>query len=208
MGKPVEVVAALIHRKEDQEEKIMICRRPANKARGLLWEFVGGKVEQGESHEEALVRECREELGVTVTVLGHYMDVTHEYPDLTVQLSLYNAALTEGEPQLLEHTELCWISPMETPNYDFCPADEDILKKIRFDYAVQHIPKGVWRHFKGNRYEVVGIAKHSETLEPVVVYRALYGEGGLWIRPAHMWLEQVTREGETFSRFTYEGESL
>ena len=62
---------------------------------------------------------------------------------------------------------------------------------------------GKYRHFKGNEYEVVAIAKHSETLEPMVVYRALYGDGGYWVRPAAMWNETVEREGETFQRFTY-----
>ena len=62
---------------------------------------------------------------------------------------------------------------------------------------------GKYRHFKGNEYEVVAIAKHSETLEPMVVYRALYGDGGYWVRPAAMWNETVEREGKTFQRFTY-----
>jgi len=67
------------------------------------------------------------------------------------------------------------------------------------------IKLGVYRHFKGNRYRVLGIAKHSESLEEMVVYQALYGEGGMWVRPASMWNEEVTREGKTFRRFTYEG---
>ena len=62
---------------------------------------------------------------------------------------------------------------------------------------------GRYRHFKGNEYEVIGTAKHSETLEPMVVYRALYGEGGLWVRPASMWNETVERDGKSFPRFTY-----
>ena len=66
------------------------------------------------------------------------------------------------------------------------------------------IKPGVYRHFKGNRYEVIGVAKHSETLEEMVVYRALYGEGGLWVRPASMWLETVERDGQVFQRFTPE----
>ena len=65
------------------------------------------------------------------------------------------------------------------------------------------IKLGKYRHFKGMEYEVIGIAKHSETLEPMVVYRALYGEGGLWVRPASMWQETVTRDGKTQLRFTY-----
>ncbi|MDO4815000.1 MAG: (deoxy)nucleoside triphosphate pyrophosphohydrolase [Bacillota bacterium] len=121
-----EVVAALIWR----EEKFIICRRPAHKARGLLWEFVGGKVEKGESKEAALVRECREELDVTVAVEDVFMDVVHEYPDLTVHLTLFNSRIAEGEPKKLEHVDIKWITPQEIPNYEFCPADEEILKRI------------------------------------------------------------------------------
>ena len=121
-----EVVAALIWDKD----KFMICQRPANKARGLLWEFVGGKVESGETKEQALIRECREELAVTLTVGDVFMDVIHEYPDLTVHLTLFNATITEGEPQMLEHNDIKWITPSEIPNYEFCPADEEILAKI------------------------------------------------------------------------------
>ena len=68
------------------------------------------------------------------------------------------------------------------------------------------IKLGKYRHFKGMEYEVIGVAKHSETLEPMVVYRALYGEGGLWVRPAAMWQETITRDGITAPRFTYIGD--
>ena len=122
----VEVVAALIW----QGNKFMICQRPAHKARGLLWEFVGGKVEPGETKEQALIRECQEELAVTLSVGDIFMDVTHEYPDLTVHLTLFNATIAEGEPQKLEHNDIRWITPSKIPNYDFCPADEEILAKI------------------------------------------------------------------------------
>ena len=121
-----EVVAALIW----QGEKFMICQRPAHKARGLLWEFVGGKVEPGENKEQALIRECREELAVTLAVDDMFMDVTHEYPDLTAHLTLFNATITEGDPQKLEHNDIRWITPSEISNYEFCPADEEILAKI------------------------------------------------------------------------------
>ena len=121
-----EVVAALIW----DGDKFMICQRPAHKARGLLWEFVGGKVESGETKEQALVRECREELAVTLAVDDMFMDVTHEYPDLTVHLTLFNATIAGGEPQKLEHNDIQWITPSEIQNYEFCPADEEILAKI------------------------------------------------------------------------------
>ena len=121
-----EVVAALIWDKD----KFMICQRPAHKARGLLWEFVGGKVELGETKEQALIRECREELAVTLSVGDVFMDVIHEYPDVTVHLTLFNATIAEDEPQKLEHNDIKWITPSEIPNYNFCPADEEILAKI------------------------------------------------------------------------------
>ena len=108
----------------------MICQRPAHKARGLLWEFVGGKVEPGETKEQALIRECREELAVTLSVGDIFMDVVHEYPDLTVHLTLFKATIAEGEPEMLEHNAIRWITPSEIPNYDFCPADVEILKEI------------------------------------------------------------------------------
>ena len=121
-----EVVAALIWDKD----KFMICQRPAHKARGLLWEFVGGKVEPGETKEQALIRECQEELAVTIAVGAVFMDVIHEYPDLTVHLTLFNASVIEGAPQKLEHNDIKWITPSEISNYEFCPADVEILKKI------------------------------------------------------------------------------
>ena len=125
-----EVVAALIW----QGEKFMICQRPAHKARGLLWEFVGGKVEPGETKEQALIRECREELAVTLSVGDIFMDVVHEYPDLTVHLTLFNATIAEGEPVMLEHNDIKWITPSEIPEYDFCPADVEIMKEIAKRY--------------------------------------------------------------------------
>lgn len=122
-----EVVAALIWDKD----KFMICQRPAHKARGLLWEFVGGKVEPGESKEQALVRECWEELAITISVSSMFMDVVHEYPDLTVHLTLFHATIAEGKPQMLEHNDIRWITVDEIDQYDFCPADEEILTKLR-----------------------------------------------------------------------------
>ena len=121
-----EVVAALIW----SGDRFMICQRPAHKARGLLWEFVGGKVEPGETGEEALVRECREELDITLDVGPVFMDVIHRYPDITVHLTLFHAAVASGTPRLLEHNDLRWITPEEIPQYRFCPADEKILQRL------------------------------------------------------------------------------
>lgn len=122
-----DVVAALIW----DQDKFMICQRPAHKARGLLWEFVGGKTEPGESMEDALIRECQEELDITVSVGDIFTQVVHEYPDIHIRLTLFNCTIAEGTPKLLEHHDLKWITPSQIPQFDFCPADEDILKMIR-----------------------------------------------------------------------------
>ncbi len=125
----VEVVAGLIW----SGNRFMICQRPENKARALLWEFVGGKVEKGESAEDALIRECKEELDIIVKPIDVFCDVTHVYPDITVHLTLYNAEILEGEPKMLEHNDLKWITPDEIDQYEFCPADVEILEKIKCD---------------------------------------------------------------------------
>ena len=130
-----EVVAALIW----DENRFLACQRPGHKARGLLWEFVGGKVEPGETHAQALMRECREELDVTVAVGERFMDVTHRYPDIHVHLTLYHCTIAEGEPTLLEHADMAWITPEEIGNYEFCPADVEILDKIVKTYGNQSL---------------------------------------------------------------------
>lgn len=126
-----EVVAALIW----QGERFLACQRPQHKARGLLWEFVGGKVEPGETREQALIRECREELDVTVRVGGVFMELVHEYPDLTVHLTLFHAGIAEGTPKLLEHQALRWLTVEEMDQYPFCPADQAILARLREQYG-------------------------------------------------------------------------
>ena len=122
-----QVVAALIR----ENGRFLICRRPAHKARGMLWEFVGGKVEAGETKEQALIRECKEELGIRIEVQALFAELTHVYPDLTVHLSLFLARIAEGIPQLLEHSALRWISVSEIDAYEFCPADQEILLKLK-----------------------------------------------------------------------------
>ncbi len=122
----VDVVAALIW----DGDRFLICQRPAHKARGLLWEFVGGKVEPGETKAQALVRECREELDILVDVGDVFMELTHAYPDITVRLTLFRARIAAGEPKRLEHNALAWITPAEIPGYDFCPADAAILRRL------------------------------------------------------------------------------
>ena len=129
-NKPVDVVAALIWEKD----KFLICQRPENKTRGLLWEFVGGKVEPGETMQQALLRECAEELAIHVNVGSQFMQITHEYPDMLIRLTLFHCIIPEGFPQALEHKALCWIHPSQADAYEFCPADMDFLKEIKRVY--------------------------------------------------------------------------
>ena len=126
----VEVVAALIW----DQDKFMICQRPAHKARGLLWEFVGGKVEPAETKQQALILQCQEELAVTLNVGEVFMDVTHEYPDLMVHLTLFHATIREGTLQKLEHNDIRWITVDEIDQYEFCPADVEILRRLKDAY--------------------------------------------------------------------------
>lgn len=130
--KITEVVAALIW----DGDRFLICQRPAQKARGLQWEFVGGKVEPGETKQQALIRECREELAITVSVGTVFMEVLHRYPDITVHLTLFNAVIAEGVPRKLEHNDIRWIRPSEVLQFDFCPADQAILEKIIRGYPL------------------------------------------------------------------------
>ena len=129
-----EVVAALIW----DGDRFLACQRPAHKARGLLWEFVGGKVEPEETSQQALIRECREELGIEIGVEDMFMEVTHTYPDLTVHLTLFHAHILQGEPQLLEHAAIAWITPDEIEQLEFCPADVEILHAIKQHKADHH----------------------------------------------------------------------
>ena len=128
----VRVVAALIFK----GDRFFICQRPPQKKRGLLWEFPGGKIEQGETPEQALIRECKEELAVTVKPGKLYASIIHEYPDITVELSLYETVL-EGEVTLLEHVDARYIPLSEIDKYEFCPADYPILQEMKNDFGGQ-----------------------------------------------------------------------
>ena len=126
----VDVVAALIWEKD----KFLICQRPAHKTRGLLWEFVGGKVEPGETMQQALQRECAEELAIHVSVGEQFLQEFHDYPDMLIRLTLFHCSISGGIPQALEHKALRWIHPGQIDDYAFCPADTDFLKEIKRVY--------------------------------------------------------------------------
>ena len=123
----LEVVAGLVR----DGERFLICQRPAHKARGLMWEFAGGKVENSETGQQALRRELREELGIDVEVQEQVAEVSYAYPELTVHLTLYGAAIVHGTPQLLEHNDLRWIALDEAYDGEFCPADQLLLAELR-----------------------------------------------------------------------------
>ncbi len=122
----VEVVGAIIWR----EGRMLICQRPVEKAQGGLWEFPGGKVEVGESPQDALVRECREELNVELDVGEEFMQVTHAYPTVTIHLTLFHAHIRSGSLTCLEHQAYAWITPQEATNYTFCPADVPVVERL------------------------------------------------------------------------------
>ena len=130
MKKITQVVAALIR----DGEKFMIFQRPANKTRAYQWEFVGGKVEEGETLEEGLIRECIEEIDVKIKVKDIFMEVDHTYPDIDIHLTLFNAEIEEGKVRMLEHNDIRLITPDEIDNYEFCPADDEILVKIKNEF--------------------------------------------------------------------------
>lgn len=123
----IELVAALIW----ENEKIMICQRPKKVSRGLLWEFVGCKVEPWEKPEKRLVRECKEALDVTVAVEDAVAEVTQDYLDFVVHLTVFNAKIVQGTPKKLQHNDIRWIAPEESSQYEFCPSDQVILEKLR-----------------------------------------------------------------------------
>ena len=124
--KTIEVVAALLCR----ENEFLICRRPAHKARAGLYEFPGGKVEPGETPQQALQRECMEELGIATDIGLPIADVCHSYPDLTIHLTLYKA-IPAAQPKAIEHDDLRWIRADQLEQYSFCPADVAFHAAIR-----------------------------------------------------------------------------
>ena len=121
----VEVTAALAVR----DGRFLICQRPGSKKRAFLWELPGGKVEKGETPEQALAREIREELGTGIRDLSYYTETVCAYPDLTIRLLVYRCEM-EAAPVLLEHRSAAWISPEKIPDYAFCPADAEVMKEI------------------------------------------------------------------------------
>jgi 8-oxo-dGTP diphosphatase len=123
----LEVVAALVI----SGGKIMVCQRAEGKSNALLWEFPGGKVEEGEKKGEAIVRECREELSAELSPLGVCADTYYAYPMGEIHLSLLRCEVKSGSIRNLEHNDIRWIAPEEIDAYPFCPADEALIKQLK-----------------------------------------------------------------------------
>ena len=128
--KTLEVTAAIIR----QNGKVLICQRPVEKNCGVLWEFPGGKIEAGETGEQSIIRECQEELGVTLSVERELTDITYTYPDRIVHLYFYLCNIAAGVPEKKEHNALAWIAPDEVDRYEFCPADTKMLSSVDLKY--------------------------------------------------------------------------
>ena len=131
---PAAVLIALVRRPEGHTV-LYTERSPDLRAHSGQVAFPGGKVDAGESHAQALMRECEEELAVTLAVGDLYMCQVHAYPDVTVRLSLYHARIVRGRPRMLEHAALRWVRPGELDRYDFCPADIQIIARLMEEYA-------------------------------------------------------------------------
>ena len=127
MSKAISIVAAIIRR----ADQILITKRPDNVHLAGLWEFPGGKVESGESLEAALHREIREELGVEITVDREFFSVAHEYPDKSVHLHFFDCTILRGEPQPLEVADLRWVKTGELVDFEFPPADVELIRRLR-----------------------------------------------------------------------------
>lgn len=195
----IEVAAAII----EKQGKILIGKRRGSGSCAGLWEFPGGKQEPGETLPEALRRECREELGIAVSVGGLCARIVHQYPDREVGLSFFYAMAEDGVPENRVHEELRWAEPEELARLPFCPADTELAASLAAAYGLR---PGRYRHYKGKEYQLLTLARHSETLEPMAVYQALYGEGDVWVRPARMFVEIVMKGGKSFPRFVRMGE--
>ena len=123
----IEVVGAIIK----DGDRYLVGQRAANKSQGGLWEFMGGKIEPGETPEQALARECREELDLEIENERVIDSVVHEYPEKTIRLTLIECTPKMGSiPKALEHQQIQWVTPDDMPALAFCPADMDLIKRL------------------------------------------------------------------------------
>ena len=132
--KRIEVTAAIFRR----NGRIFLCRRGEGGSCATLWEFPGGKIEQGETPEECLIRECREELQIDIAVDSLYDQFDYDYPDKALRFYFFNARILSGEPQLQVHTDSHWLWPRELTQYDACPADKGLIERLAGELPFTH----------------------------------------------------------------------
>lgn len=193
------------------------------------WIAVGGKFETNESPEDCMLREVKEETGFTVTnyrYAGVVTFLSDEWP--SEMMHLFVCTDWSGVQKECDEGELEWIDIEDVAKLPMWEGDRIFLKLLKYQipffslkltyagetltsailngkpYNEKENPCNLYRHFKGGLYRYVGVANDSETLEESVVYQALYGEKKLWVRPREMFFENVTRDGETFTRFKEE----
>ena len=183
-----------------------------------IWSVTGGSATAGEDSLTAVVRENEEEMGFTPDV-NHgkvFMTERGERPDRNffrdVWLFFQDMPIERMTWQKGEVQDGMWILPEKIREDETLWRDlnelyfwETVYPYLCLESMRLRVPKGIYRHYKGNRYQVLDLALHSETLEPMVIYKALYGMGEIWVRPANMWNEEVTLpDGQTVKRFEKE----
>lgn len=124
--KPLDIAAVILL----NGDKILIAKRAEGGNCGGKWEFPGGKVEKGETLEQCAIRECQEELGVTVHLTGLFGTANHRYPDNTVAITFYTGIILQGDPLPRVHQQLAWVTSGQLGEYSFCTANQDILEKL------------------------------------------------------------------------------
>lgn len=129
MARTIEVVAALIRK----DGRFLVCQRPPHKARALLWEFPGGKIEPGETPQEALVREIKEELDTEIEVVDYLETVEYDYPNFHLSMDCFFCTIKSGELVLKEHEAARWLTADTLDSVDWLPADRGLIKAIK-DY--------------------------------------------------------------------------
>lgn len=123
----LEVAAVIL---SDEQDRILICKRKEGGNCGNLWEFPGGKREVHETMETCAVRECQEELGVTIEIDGIFDQHTFAYPDREIAFTFFWGHITEGVPQMRVHNGLCWAARTELTQFAFCPADTELVERL------------------------------------------------------------------------------
>jgi 8-oxo-dGTP diphosphatase len=123
----IQVAAAII---QNSQEQILICKRGPGGSTAFLWEFPGGKREVNESLTECLIRECQEELRITISVGDVYATTSYKYPENTIDFVFFKASIQSGELAPTVHDEVLWVRPDELTQFNFCPADIDIIERL------------------------------------------------------------------------------